>query len=40
LREHGFSAPKIFAADHDAGFMVLEDFGGTPVVAATRRRPS
>jgi N-acetylmuramate 1-kinase len=32
LREHGFSAPKIHAADHDAGFMVLEDLGVDPVV--------
>lgn len=27
LRERGFSAPKILAADRDAGFLVLEDLG-------------
>jgi N-acetylmuramate 1-kinase len=33
LRERGFSAPKIFAADHDSGFAILEDFGTEPLVA-------
>jgi hypothetical protein len=33
LRERGFSAPKIFAADHDSGFAVLEDLGSEPLVA-------
>jgi tRNA threonylcarbamoyl adenosine modification protein YjeE len=27
LRERGLSAPEIFAADHDAGLLILEDFG-------------
>jgi hypothetical protein len=27
LRERGFSAPKIFAADYQAGFAVLDDLG-------------
>lgn len=29
LRRHGFSAPEILAADPDAGFLLLEDFGDT-----------
>jgi tRNA threonylcarbamoyl adenosine modification protein YjeE len=33
LRERGFSAPKIFIADHDAGFAVVEDLGTELVVA-------
>jgi N-acetylmuramate 1-kinase len=33
LRERGFSAPKVFHADHDAGFAVVEDLGTTLVVA-------
>jgi N-acetylmuramate 1-kinase len=33
LRERGFSAPKIFRADHDAGFAVVEDLGTELVVA-------
>jgi len=32
LRERGFSAPKVFAADHDAGFVVLEDLGNKLVI--------
>jgi tRNA threonylcarbamoyl adenosine modification protein YjeE len=39
LRERGFSAPKIIAADHDAGFMVLEDFGAELVVAGDPPAP-
>jgi len=39
LRERGFSAPKIFAADHDAGFIVLEDLGAEPVVAGDPPAP-
>ena len=27
LRERGFSAPQIFAADREAGFAIVEDFG-------------
>ena len=33
LRERGFSAPEIHAADIDAGLLILEDFGDDPVVA-------
>ncbi len=33
LRDRGFSAPKIFRADHDAGFAVVEDLGTELVVA-------
>jgi tRNA threonylcarbamoyl adenosine modification protein YjeE len=33
LRERGFSAPRILAADHDDGFLVLEDLGTELVVA-------
>jgi len=33
LRERGFSAPKVFRADHDAGFAVVEDLGTELVVA-------
>jgi N-acetylmuramate 1-kinase len=33
LRERGFSAPKVLAADRDAGFLVLEDLGNELVVA-------
>jgi tRNA threonylcarbamoyl adenosine modification protein YjeE len=33
LRERGFSAPKVFRADHDAGFAVVEDLGAELVVA-------
>ncbi len=27
LREHGYSAPAIYHADLDAGFLIIEDFG-------------
>jgi N-acetylmuramate 1-kinase len=33
LRERGFSAPAVHAADLEAGLLVLEDFGSEPVVA-------
>jgi tRNA threonylcarbamoyl adenosine modification protein YjeE len=33
LRERGFSAPEIHAADLDAGLLILEDLGDQPVVA-------
>jgi tRNA threonylcarbamoyl adenosine modification protein YjeE len=33
LRERGFSAPAIFAADRDAGLLVLEDLGVQTMVA-------
>lgn len=39
LRERGFSAPKIFAADLDAGFIVLEDLGTEPIVAGDPPTP-
>jgi len=39
LRERGFSAPNIFAADHDAGFLVLEDLGTELVVAGDPSSP-
>ncbi|MFL6932995.1 MAG: tRNA (adenosine(37)-N6)-threonylcarbamoyltransferase complex ATPase subunit type 1 TsaE [Xanthobacteraceae bacterium] len=33
LRERGFSAPAVQAADLEAGLLILEDFGSEPVVA-------
>ncbi|MGD9846392.1 MAG: tRNA (adenosine(37)-N6)-threonylcarbamoyltransferase complex ATPase subunit type 1 TsaE [Variibacter sp.] len=33
LRERGFSAPEIFAADLSDGLLILEDLGTEPVVA-------
>jgi tRNA threonylcarbamoyl adenosine modification protein YjeE len=39
LCERGFSAPKVLAADHDAGFLVLEDFGAELVVAGDPPAP-
>jgi N-acetylmuramate 1-kinase len=39
LRERGFSAPNILAADRDAGFMVLEDFGTELLVAGDPPTP-
>jgi N-acetylmuramate 1-kinase len=39
LRERGFSAPKIFFADHDAGFVLLEDLGSELVVAGEPPMP-
>jgi tRNA threonylcarbamoyl adenosine modification protein YjeE len=39
LRDRGFSAPAIFAADHDAGVMVLEDLGTASVVAGHPPEP-
>jgi hypothetical protein len=32
LRGQGFSAPEIHHADLDAGFLITEDFGSTPVI--------
>lgn len=43
LRQHGFSAPAIFHADLDAGFLISEDFGsegvleGSPPVPVVER---
>ena len=39
LRERGFSAPKILAADCDAGFLLLEDLGAELVVAGDPPAP-
>jgi aminoglycoside/choline kinase family phosphotransferase len=39
LRERGFSAPAIIAADRDAGLLALEDFGTEGVVAGTPPAP-
>lgn len=33
LRHFGFSAPEIYAADLGSGLVLLEDLGGTPIVA-------
>ncbi len=33
LRERGFSAPQIFAADREAGFAIVEDFGNEFIAA-------
>lgn len=34
LGDHGFSAPAILAADEEAGFLLLEDFGDTTYTRA------
>jgi tRNA threonylcarbamoyl adenosine modification protein YjeE len=39
LAERGFSAPKIFAADREAGLVVLEDLGSELVVAGEPPAP-
>jgi len=39
LRERGFSAPAILAADREAGLIVLEDLGDEPVVAGDPPAP-
>jgi tRNA threonylcarbamoyl adenosine modification protein YjeE len=39
LRERGFSAPKILAADHEAGFAVLEDLGSELMVSGDPPQP-
>jgi hypothetical protein len=39
LRERGFSAPKIYSADCDAGLVVLEDLGTELVVAGNPAKP-
>ena len=39
LRARGFSAPKIYAADYDAGLIVLEDLGNELVVEGDPPRP-
>jgi aminoglycoside/choline kinase family phosphotransferase len=43
LRQLGFSAPDVFAADEEAGLLLLEDLATRPIrvrsrPAATRRR--
>jgi tRNA threonylcarbamoyl adenosine modification protein YjeE len=39
LRALGFSAPEIYAADLDHGFLLLEDFGADPFVAGSPPAP-
>jgi N-acetylmuramate 1-kinase len=39
LRERGFSAPSIYAADYDAGLVVLEDLGTELIVAGDPPKP-
>ena len=39
LRERGFSAPAIIAADRNAGLLILEDLGSEPVVAGAPPAP-
>jgi aminoglycoside/choline kinase family phosphotransferase len=39
LRERGFSAPEIYAADIDAGLLLLEDLGGEGFVAGEPPAP-
>ena len=39
LRERGFSAPEIFLADYNAGFMVIEDLGTELLVAGDPPMP-
>jgi tRNA threonylcarbamoyl adenosine modification protein YjeE len=39
LRERGFSAPQVLAADRDAGFLLLEDLGTDLVVAGDPPAP-
>ena len=39
LRERGFSAPEIFAADLAAGFLVLEDLGSEGIAAGDPPAP-
>jgi tRNA threonylcarbamoyl adenosine modification protein YjeE len=39
LRERGFSAPAIVAADRETGLLILEDLGGELVVSGTPSTP-
>jgi N-acetylmuramate 1-kinase len=39
LRERGFSAPEIYAADIEQGFVILEDLGNEPFVAGDPPEP-
>jgi tRNA threonylcarbamoyl adenosine modification protein YjeE len=39
LREHGFSAPSIYQADLDAGFLVTEDFGSVGFIEGEPPQP-
>jgi N-acetylmuramate 1-kinase len=39
LRDRGFSAPTIYAADREAGLLLLEDLGGELVVAGNPPAP-
>ena len=40
LRQHGFSAPEIYAADLDLGLLILEDLGDRVVVEGDPPAPS
>jgi tRNA threonylcarbamoyl adenosine modification protein YjeE len=39
LREKGFSAPEIFSADLDEGFLLLEDFGEETLLSTATGKP-
>ena len=39
LRDRGFSAPSIYHADLDAGFLITEDFGSAGVIEGDPPRP-
>ena len=39
LRERGFSAPQIYAADLDDGLLIIEDLGAERVVAGDPPAP-
>ncbi len=39
LRAHGFSAPEIFSADLDCGFLILEDLGSGVIVEGDPPHP-
>ena len=39
LREHGFSAPAIFASDREHGLLLIEDLGPEPVAAGDPPAP-
>lgn len=40
LREAGLSVPQIYAADHDNGFLLIEDFGDIPYRKAIQQGTS
>lgn len=39
LRQHGFSAPAVYHADLEAGFLLLEDLGGASFVQGSPPEP-